>query len=171
MAAPRSAVEAWLSEQVDLLDDSLGPVESVRASYSLSCFDYDPIDMLQGIPVRTPTGVSFWRLQDLSALLHAGSRLGFRVSNYGAPQLEQHGEQHTINGFEPPRVSERLHFLRGWSPWEDRGSTHRRCGSGRPVGVRSRASARLAVGGDPVGRHEDRVYGGDTPPLGAPGRA
>ena len=99
MAAPRSAVEAWLSEQVDLLGDSLGPVESVRASYSLSYFDYDPIDVLQGIPVRTQTGVSFWRLQDLSALLHAGNRLGFRVFNYGTPRLEQHGEQYTINGF------------------------------------------------------------------------
>ena len=32
---------------------------------------------------------------------------------------------------EPPRVSERLHFLGGWSPWEDRGSTHRRFESGR----------------------------------------
>ena len=27
---------------------------------------------------------------------------------------------------ELPRVSERLHFLRGWSPWEDRGNTPRR---------------------------------------------
>ena len=37
-------------------------------------------------------------------------------------------------------VSRRPHCLGGWSPWEDRGSTHRRCGT-RPVGVRSRASA------------------------------
>ena len=35
------------------------------------------------------------------------------------------------NETEPPRVSERLHFLGGWSPWEDRGSTHRRFESGR----------------------------------------
>ena len=99
MAAPRSAVEAWLSEQVDLLGDSLGLVESVRASYSLSYFDYDPIDVLQGILVKTSTGVPFWRLQDLSALLRAGNRLGFRVGDYGTPHLEQHGEQRTIDGF------------------------------------------------------------------------
>ena len=33
--------------------------------------------------------------------------------------------------FEPPRVSERLHVLGGWGPWEDRGSTHQRSGSER----------------------------------------
>ena len=71
----------------------------------------------------------------------------------------------------------RTGFLGDLIAWEDgvHGKTEEvltgGAGAGRPVGVRSRASARLAVGGDPVGRHEDRVYGGDTPPLGAPGRA
>ena len=99
MAAPRRAVEAWLSQQVDLLGDGLGPVESVLASYPLSYFDYDPIDVLQGILVKTSTGIHFWRLQDLSALLRASNRLGFRVGDYGTPHLERHGEQHTIDGF------------------------------------------------------------------------
>ena len=99
IAAPRSAVEAWLSEQVDLLDGRLSPVESVMASSSLCYFDYDPIDVLQGILVKTPTGVNFWRLQDLSAELRDGKRLGFRVSKHGTPYLDQFGEQQTIDGF------------------------------------------------------------------------
>ena len=47
-------------------------------------------------------------------------------------------------------LSERLHFLGGWSPWEKRGCTTRGSGAGGSTGVRPRASARLAVGGDPV---------------------
>ena len=30
---------------------------------------------------------------------------------------------------ESPRVSRRLHILGGWSPWEDRGSTHQKYGT------------------------------------------
>ncbi len=32
---------------------------------------------------------------------------------------------------EPPRLSRRLHFLRGWGPWERRTGTHRKCGNAR----------------------------------------
>ena len=99
IAAPRSAVEAWLSEQVDLLNGRLSPVESVVASYSLCDFDYDPIDVLQEILVITSAGHSFWPLKDLSTLLRTGNRLGFRVADYGTPHLEGHGEQHSITGF------------------------------------------------------------------------
>ena len=99
IAAPRSAVEAWLSEQVDLLNGRLSPVESVVASYSLCVFDYDPIDVLQEILVITSAGYSFWPLKDLSTLLRTGHRLGFRVTDYGPPHLEGHGEQHSITGF------------------------------------------------------------------------
>ena len=99
IAAPRSAVEAWLSEQVDLLDGRLSPVESIVASSSLSSFDYDPIDVLQGILVITAAGHLFWSLQDLSTLLRTGNRLGFRVSNIGTPYLDHFGEQQTIDDF------------------------------------------------------------------------
>ena len=99
IAAARSAVEAWLSEQVDLLDGRLSPVESIVASSSLSSFDYDPIDVLQAILVITSAGHRFWRLQDLSTLLRAGNRLGFRVSNIGTPYLDGFGEQQTIDDF------------------------------------------------------------------------
>ena len=99
IAAPRHALDAWLSEQVELLDGSMSPLESVLASYSLCHFDYDPIDVLQGIPVITSTGQSVWRLQDLSTLLRSGHRLGFRVSDIAGLRLEQYGEQHFIADF------------------------------------------------------------------------
>ena len=99
IAAPRHAIESWLSEQVDLLRGRLSPVDSVLASYSLCDFDCDPIDVLQGILVITSNGKLFWHLRDLSVLLRAGNRLGFRVSDYGTSRLEAHGEQHSINGF------------------------------------------------------------------------
>ena len=50
IAAPRGAIEAWLLEQVDLLEDGdLSAFDSVLASYSLCGFDYDPINVLQGV--------------------------------------------------------------------------------------------------------------------------
>ena len=98
IAAPRSAIEAWLSEQVDLLDGHLSPIESVFASYSLCYFDYDPIDVLEGILVLTSTGHDYWPLRRLPTLLRSGNRLGFRVSDYGGQRLEQHGEQNPIDG-------------------------------------------------------------------------
>ena len=69
------------------------------ASYSLCEFDYDPIDVLQGIFVLTSGGQHFWPMKHLSSFLRAGSRLGFRVNHYGSQRLEQYGEQHTIPGF------------------------------------------------------------------------
>ena len=98
IAAPRSVIEAWLTEQVDLLKGSLSPVESILASYSLCEFDYDPIDVLQGILVVTSSGQCFLRLKDVSVFLRSGNRLGFRMSDH-TQRLEQYGEQHTIPGF------------------------------------------------------------------------
>ena len=97
IVAPRSAVESWLSQQVELLRGHLTPLESVWTSYSLCDFDYDAIDVLQGIPVITSKGRSVWSLSDLSQRLRKGSRLGFRVSDYGSQRLEQNGEQHWID--------------------------------------------------------------------------
>ena len=98
IAAPKNAIDSWLSEQVELLDGISGE-ESIIASYSLCEFDYDPIDILRGIRVRTSDGDAFWDLRGLSELLRAGNRLAFRVATYGAATiLERHGEQHTITG-------------------------------------------------------------------------
>ena len=100
IAAPKHAIDSWLSEQVRLLG-GLSDMESILASYSLCAFDYDPIGVLRGIIVRTSDGNTFWHLRDLSALLRRGNRLAFRVSKYGyedATRLEQYGEQHTITG-------------------------------------------------------------------------
>lgn len=97
IAAPRRAVESWLSNQVDLLQGHLSTMESVLACYSLCDFDYDAIDVLQGIPVITSDGRTFLPLPQLSNILSAGNRLGFRVSDYGSLRLEQNGEQHWID--------------------------------------------------------------------------
>ena len=97
IAAPRSAIKTWLKEQVNLLESGLSPIESVLASYSLCNFDYDAIDVLQGIPVITSNGQQFWFLRDLVQTLSTGNRLGFRVTNIGSLRLEQNGEQHSID--------------------------------------------------------------------------
>src|SRR5216683_682891 len=47
---------------------------------------------------------------------------------------EQHGDLLALalqRALEPPRLSRRLHFLRGWGPWERRTGTHRKCGNAR----------------------------------------
>ena len=99
IAAPKHAMDSWLTEQVSLIRDQLTPHQNILASYSLCTFDYDPIDFLMGILVIAPNGVAYWPLSDLSAMLRRGNRLAFRVANYGtARHLEQHGEQHTIPG-------------------------------------------------------------------------
>ena len=98
-AAPKHAMDAWLSQQVSLIPDQLTPHQNILASYSLCTFGYDPIDVLSGILVVVPEGVVYWPLSDLSKLLRSGNRLAFRVTNYGTPRhLEQYGEQHTIPG-------------------------------------------------------------------------
>ena len=99
IAAPRHAIDSWVSEQVSLLHGRLSEIDSIRTSYSLCHFDYDPIDVLRGIMVITSSGGGFWPLRELSALLRRGNRLAFRISAYGATTLlEQHGEQHTVAG-------------------------------------------------------------------------
>ena len=99
IAAPRHAIDSWLSEQVSLLPGRLSGPLSILASYSLCNFDYDPIDVLREILVITSSGRFFWPLSELSELLRHGNRLAFRVSSYGdATLLEGHGEQHTIAG-------------------------------------------------------------------------
>ena len=97
IAAPKQAMDSWLSEQVSLLPRNLSPPQNILACYSLCRFDYDPIDILIGIPVIVPNGSAFWPLADLSALLRDGNRLAFRVASYGSSRhLDRHGEQHTI---------------------------------------------------------------------------
>ena len=98
IAAPRSAVKSWVSEQVAILNGRLSPKESIFASYSLCDFDYDAIKVLQAILVITLDGEDLWPLRNLSTLLSKGNRLGFRVSRAsGRQSLETWGEQHTID--------------------------------------------------------------------------
>ena len=105
IAAPRSAIESWLSEQVALLQGHLSPLESILASYSLCDFDYDSINVLQAILVLTSAGEAIWPLPNLLQLLSDGNRLGFRVSNVSGDQrLEQYGEQHSIADIATCRI-------------------------------------------------------------------
>ena len=99
IAAPRSVLEAWLSEQVELVKGQLSPVDSIFASYSLCHFDYDPIDMLQAILIITQTGHRILSMEQLSGFLQTGNRLGFRLADYGRAYLQQHGQQHTVGDF------------------------------------------------------------------------
>ena len=100
IAAPRSAIESWLSEQIELLKGGLSPIESVVASYSLCDFDYDSMGVLECVPVITSQGHINWSLSDLSKILKSGNRLGFRVSDKGGGlRIEQYGDQHTITDF------------------------------------------------------------------------
>ena len=84
--------------------------------------------------------------------------------------------KHTLRALAR-RWMNRPGFLRGSIVWEDgvHGKTKEVLtggpGAGGSVGVRPRAPARLAVGGDPVGGREDRVHVRDAAPLGAAGRA
>ena len=82
-------------------------------------------------------------------------------------------------GFEPATLGlegpvNRPGFPRGSMFWEDGvyGTTEevftRGPGASGATGVRSRASARFAMGGDSVGGREDRVHCGDAAALGAP---
>ena len=100
IAAPKEAMDCWLSEQVSLLPASMTPIQNISACESLCHFDYDPIDVLSVLPVIVePNDLAFWPLRDLSALLRSGNRLAFRVASYGdARLLERHGEQHTVPG-------------------------------------------------------------------------
>src|SRR5262245_56647531 len=75
------------------------------------------------------------------------------------------------NPSEPPRLLRRLQSLRGWGydtsePVLPGGARARSAD-----GPGARGQARVAVGSDQLDCREDRLYRGDAPEVGAPGRA
>src|SRR5262245_34371246 len=72
---------------------------------------------------------------------------------------------------EPPRVSRRLQTLRGWGHDKTEPVLTGSADAGSADGPGARSGARLAVGGDHLDRREDRLYRGNAPEVGAPGRA
>ena len=91
--ASRESIKTWLEEQVILLkEERLNPIEYIAASYALCEFDYDPMELLRRILVLNEQGNDFWPLDQMTALLNNGKRLGFRVSSFGS-HLEQFGQQ------------------------------------------------------------------------------
>jgi hypothetical protein len=72
---------------------------------------------------------------------------------------------------EPPRVSRRLHRLRGWGHGNVEPVLTGSPGTRRPAGLGAPGRAPVAVGRHRVDRREDRVHGGDLAALGPADRA
>ena len=60
---------------------------------------------------------------------------------------------------EPPQVSRRLHFVERMEPGTTKPVCTGGAGASGPDGAEAPTRARLAVGGDPIGRGEDGVLG------------
>jgi hypothetical protein len=69
------------------------------------------------------------------------------------PQLHEAGE--------PPRLSRRPHFLRGWVHGKSRQIFTRSSRASSAHGVRARAGVRIAVGSHEVDWFEDRLHSGN----------
>ncbi len=93
MRASEPALQAWLSEQVELLDSmKASELERVYASYSLSEFEYDTKNILSSIVVRDDKGeIDLWLLTELTAKLESGTNLFFPTVMFSAERtLDPH---------------------------------------------------------------------------------
>ena len=96
--APRQTLRLWLQKQLELIKrENLDFIQSIMVSCSLSAFDFDPIEILQGIMIITETGLNYLKLNEIDQFLDRGSRLGFRVSSFSS-HLDTFGGQKTIPG-------------------------------------------------------------------------
>lgn len=97
-AVPEDIMKAWLEEQLRIIKrENLDFIQSVIASYSLSEFDFDPIEILQGILVNAENKkLEYWRLADLHQFLRKGNRLGFRLLPFFPSRLDHYANQLTI---------------------------------------------------------------------------
>lgn len=97
ITAPKSCIRAWLYEQVRILNEAeISPVASIYASYALMDFDFDPIEVLQGILVVAGDRTEFWRLEDIYQLIARGRRLLFPTISLGKTIIDpynQHAER------------------------------------------------------------------------------
>ena len=81
IAAPRSSMDSWMAEQIDLLHNAdMSPLELLLASYSVCQLDYDPVAVVPGLFVNSPEGSAYWPLHSIGDRLQGDSRLGFPVS-------------------------------------------------------------------------------------------
>jgi hypothetical protein len=67
-----------------------------------------------------------------------------------------------LSGIEPPRVSRRPNFLRGWVYRKSEQVFTRSTRASGAHGVGTRARARIVVGGHEVDRGQDWMHGGDS---------
>ena len=104
--ASASVMRYWLEEQLELIrGENLNVIQSILASYSLSEFDFDPIEIFRGMLVIRERGVGYLNLDQLEPFLDGGNRLGFRVSTFGS-YLDNYGHQITIPSVVTCRVIE-----------------------------------------------------------------
>lgn len=71
--------------------------------------------------------------------------------------------------YEPPRLSRRLHLLRGWSNEQVSKFSERSTGACGSAGAGTAGQPRIAMVGDRFGRGKDRLYARDVAALGASG--
>lgn len=81
ISAPKVTFERWVSEQIHLLKAAtLGPEESIVASYSICDLGFDPTQILQGSFWSSSHGDAFVPLSTMAEKLQSGWRFGFPVS-------------------------------------------------------------------------------------------
>ena len=78
VAAPKQSMDAWMSEQLNLLrDGDMTPVELLLASYSVCDLGYDPLHLLPGLFVTSSGGV--WLLADSRGWKPPSQRMSARI--------------------------------------------------------------------------------------------
>ena len=100
IAAPPESLDLWMSEQIGLLKAAnLSGEESLRASYSICDFGFDPIEVLGGLFLSSESELTFMPLGSIANNLKNGLRLGFPVSHSIEHHLDSHSGQLKIRGF------------------------------------------------------------------------
>ena len=80
IAAPRECVDAWLSEQVTLLQaEGVSDTERLFAAHSLCQLGWDPASIFPGLLVWVAGTLTYWSRGSIGPRLEGGARLGFAV--------------------------------------------------------------------------------------------
>ena len=99
IAAPRECVDAWLAEQVALLQaEGVSEMERLFGAHSLCELGGDPASIFPGLLVWCSGMPAFWPRGSIGARLEGGARLGFAVvSDMGILDVYT-GRQFTVPG-------------------------------------------------------------------------
>ena len=81
IAAPRESMDAWMTEQLALLEnEGMSDIEALVASYAMCHLGHDPMRIFRGFPVASRNGDSYWPVDTIGTRLRGGERLGFAVA-------------------------------------------------------------------------------------------